>query len=221
MKLTLKRGRQPDGYITLTDGKVLPCWTKPDAPAVIEEDRLELDTTGEFLRIGKPGRRKMPARKVTEPWMDLFFKNAFFLYGHREAILSDSRMFLTPLPFRNVLAYTGASGLRNATLGVYLEWWEACGDAVLKDDDGVPAALTFLLAGSLLTGANDCQVVDREGRIRADKFPGLSFRNLWQTFVPINTRYTEAKQRYEAYTLEECLKELESQEKKNHRTSFQ
>jgi len=85
-------------------------------------NKLKLDTTGEFLRIGRHRHQKTePAQKVVEPWKELFFKNAFLFYEHREEILADSRMALTPLPFENVLAYTGTSGLRNATLGVYLE----------------------------------------------------------------------------------------------------
>ena len=63
-------------------------------------------------------------------WKKLFFWEAFFLYEHKEQILADSRMSLTPLPFENNLAYTGTSGLRNATLGVYLEWWDECERAV-------------------------------------------------------------------------------------------
>ena len=51
-------------------------------------------------------------------WKELFFKEAFFLYEHREAIYSDERMFCTPLPFENNLAYSGNYGLDNATLGV-------------------------------------------------------------------------------------------------------
>ena len=171
--------------------------------------KLELDTTGEFLRIGRRRhQKKEPAQKVVEPWKNLFFKNAFLLYDHREEILSDRRMALTPLPFENVLAYTGTSGLRNATLGVYLEWWEACGDAVIKDDDGTPSALTYLLAGSPLTGANDCMAVTRDCRTVPVKHQGFCFRKLWQSFLPINSRYAEAKERDKAFTLEKCLRRL-------------
>lgn len=51
-------------------------------------------------------------------------------------------MFLTPLPFKNNLAYTGTSGLKDATLGVYLEWWDECDRAIIKKD-GVVQSLTY------------------------------------------------------------------------------
>ena len=172
------------------------------------KNKLGLDTTGEFLRIGRHRhQKKEPARKVVEPWKDLFFKNAFLLYEHREEILSDRRMALTPLPFENVLAYMGTSGLRNATLGVYLEWWDACGDAVIKDFDGNPWALTYILAGSPLTGANDCRAVTRDGRTFTVKHKG-PFRKFWQSFMAINARYAEAKEREKAFTLEKSLRRL-------------
>jgi hypothetical protein len=34
------------------------------------------------------------------------------------------------------------------------------------------------------------------------------FIDIWRTFMEINTRYTEAKQIYQAYTLEETLRNL-------------
>jgi hypothetical protein len=34
------------------------------------------------------------------------------------------------------------------------------------------------------------------------------FAPIWQSFVNVNTRYTEAKQRYDAYTLEEIIEKL-------------
>ena len=69
-------------------------------------------------------------------------------------------MFLTPLPFENNLAYTGSSGLRNATLGVYLEWWSECERAVIKKDGGEVQALTYFIAGSPLSGSNHCSAVE-------------------------------------------------------------
>ena len=146
-------------------------------------------------------------RPAKAPWRELFFKEAFFLYEHREQILADSRMFLTPLPFENNLAYTGTSGLRNATLGVYLEWWEECERAVIKKDGGEVKALTYFLAGSPLSGSNHCSAVDRKGKCRTIRFES-PFSDLWTSFMRINQRYTEAKQIYQAYTLEETLSKL-------------
>ena len=64
--------------------------------------------------------------KRRAPWEEIFFREAFFLYEHRAAVYADSRMFFSPLPFKNNLAYSGSSGLDNATLGIYLKWWDSC-----------------------------------------------------------------------------------------------
>jgi FtsZ-binding cell division protein ZapB len=146
----------------------------------------------------------------------LFFKEAFFLYEHKEQILADSRMFLTPLPFENNLAYTGTSGLRNATLGVYLEWWEECERAVIKKD-GKVQALTYFIAGSPLSGSNHCAAVDRKGKRRTIQFES-PFSELWSSFMRINQRYTEAKQLYQSYTLQQVLDILHQED--NGQTDF-
>ena len=134
---------------------------------------------------------KTPTKTGEEPWMRLFYKEAFFLYKHRGRILSDSRMFLTPLLFQNNLAYSGTSGLSDATLGVYLEWWENCERSVIKKD-GEIHALTYYLAGSPITGINRCNAVTSNGETENVCFSG-SFTDLWRPFMAINKRYTEAK----------------------------
>ena len=85
--------------------------------------------------------------QTDDSWKDLFFKEAFFLYENKEKIYADVRMFLTPLPFKNNLAYTGAAGMQGATLGVYLKWWDQCDEALLKKN-GEVYALTYFIAGS-------------------------------------------------------------------------
>lgn len=197
----------PKGKIILTCGKELECHLKDELPAVIQPDDPGLDTTGVYLQIGKPTPRKTPAEE-DNAWMDLFYKNAFFLYEHRDAILSDSRMFLTPLPFKNNLAYTGTNGMQNATLGIYLEWWETCPRTVLRNEDGSVRALTYFFAGSPLSGSNSCCAVTREGKQETVRFS--PFIDIWRTFININTRYTEAKQVYQAYTLEETVRAIQA-----------
>ena len=130
--------RHPEGKILLKNGSVLDCYVKEDKPMTTKPDVVGLDMTCEFLRT-KGSPKKKPRTIQKEPWEELFLKEAFFLYEHRDAIYADSRMFLTPLPFDNNLAYTGTSGLRNATLGVYLEWWDNCNRAIFKDKGEVAA----------------------------------------------------------------------------------
>lgn len=139
-------------------------------------------------------------------WKELFFKEAFFLYEHREAIYSDERMFCTPLPFENNLAYSGNYGLDNATLGVYLEWWDSCERVVLKERDEV-VELTYFIAGSPLSGSNGCGVVNREGKTRRHTFKA-PFSEIWHSFMTINIRYAAAKRKCPAFTLEETVAKL-------------
>ena len=197
--------RHPEGKLLLMNGNVLDCYPKENQPQTILPDDICLDQSGEYIQI-KAKPKKAIGKREREPWEELFFKEAFFLYDHREEIMSDSRMFLTPLPFNNGLAYTGTSGMNKATLGVYLEWWEDCERAVIREKDRVEA-LTYHIAGSPLSGANNCSAVDREGRTVAIHF-SYPFHQIWQSFRRINQRYTEAKQIFQAYTLEETIAKL-------------
>ena len=199
--------RHPEGKIQLKNGNVLDCYPITDQPGVIVRDNLSLDTTGEFLQVGKSRGKRLSGKRIPErpAWEQLFLQEAFYLYEHKEQILSDSRMFLTPLPFKNGLAYTGPSGMNNATLGVYLEWWEDCEQAVIRDKDQVDA-FTYFIAGSPLSGANHCLAVDRKGRSVTMQFS--PFLPIWSSFMRINQRYTEANQRYQSYTLEDTIAKL-------------
>ena len=139
-------------------------------------------------------------------WKELFFQNAFFLYEHKNDIYKDRRMFFTPLPFENNLAYSGTSGLEDPTLGIYLEWWDTCDRALIKED-GKLIALTYFIAGSPLTGANGCAVVDKNGKTRRHVFAS-PFSAIWRSFMTINQRYTDAKHICQAYSLEETVAKL-------------
>lgn len=198
----------PEGKILLMNGNILDCYPKAEVSDDIRQDGLELDTTGEFLSV-----RNMPVKTPDKigkepPWMALFFKEAFFLYEHRDRILSDSRMFLTPLPFRNNLAYSGTYGLSDATLGVYLEWWLNCERSVIKKK-GKIHSLTYYLAGSPLSGINRCAAVTIDGKTKSVSFAS-PFCDLWRPFMIINKRYTQAKRIYQAYSIEETIASLHS-----------
>ena len=56
-----------------------------------------------------------------EKEVKLFLNNAFLFLKNKDRIMSDSRMFLCPVPIQNELAYTGTSGFHHPALGVYLE----------------------------------------------------------------------------------------------------
>ena len=109
--------QHPTGQIQLLDGRVLDCYPS-EGPKCEVDNELRLDRTGTYLVVG---RTKTPImviddQKEEEELERLFLDNAFVFLANRERILSDSRMFLCPLPFcRNGLAYTGTSGFHRPT----------------------------------------------------------------------------------------------------------
>ena len=201
-------------HITLLSGRELLCYPKVEPSAHID-NRMKLDTTGQYLTIG----RRKPVVKPTPPEEEeqrklaekFFTDHAFFFLDHRKQILNDSRMFLAPVPVENGIAYMGTSGFKCPTLGVYIEWWMSCIPAIIgryrKD-----TWLVYYIAGSPLSGRNCCGIVNTNGECRSECLPG-PFSAIWRSFVEVNKRYDEAKERYEAYPLEEVVKLLEADDK--------
>lgn len=200
--------------ITLLNGRELLCYPKAELSSPID-NQMKLDTTGQYLTIG----RRKPVMKPTPPELEkqrkaavkFFTDHAFFFLDHREKILSDSRMFLAPVPVENGIAYTGTSGFRCPTLGVYVEWWMTCAPAIIgryrKD-----TWLVYHIAGSPLSGRNCCGIVSTNGECRSECLSN-PFSTIWRSFVEVNTRYDKAKACYEAYSLEEVVKLLEANDK--------
>lgn len=190
----------PSDKIVLLDGRELiaypRAWKEPSmadrrVPAIEEFlDGFSLDDELAADAAAKEEQRR------------LFIENAFFLYEHREQILSDSRMFLSPVAVENGLAYTGKSGFRNPTLGVYIEWWMNCEGALRRGDDRV-RSLVYYLAGSPLSGMNGCSAIREDGK--SEKVKLTPFSEYWRPFMQINTRYDKAKSYYRAYTLQQVI----------------
>lgn len=205
-----------ENSITLMNGAVLECFPKESQPCDIEPDKMQLDATGKYLSIGneKPykGKEKAPiapTEELEQQQKKLFTDNAFYLLAHSERIMRDSRMFLAPVAVHNGLAYTGTSGFRNPTIGIYLEWWNECARALRTDDEG-NRSLVFYLSGSPLSGANSCAEVYEDGRIESVSV--RSFIDFWPPFMAINQRYTEAKDIHQAYTLQQVLDILHAED---------
>lgn len=208
--MTHSNTEHPQNSITLLNGAVLECFPKEAPQTKFTPDKMQLDTTGVYLSIGN--KRCKPQPKTTEEFEQrkkLFTDNAFYLLAHSERIMRDSRMFLAPVAVQNGLAYTGTSGFHNPTLGIYLEWWNECSTALRTDKDG-NRSIVFYLAGSPLTGVNQCAEVYEDGRIESIQVS--SFRNHWRPFTATNTRYDEAKHVYQAYTLEQVLEILHAED---------
>lgn len=205
-----------ENSITLMNGAVLECFPKESQPCDIESDKMQLDATGKYLSIDnkKPYKRKAkaqidPTEELEQQQKKLFTDNAFYLLAHSERIMRDSRMFLAPVAVHNGLAYTGTSGFRNPTIGIYLEWWNECARTLRTDDEG-NRSLIFHLAGSPLSGSNCCAEVYEDGRIESVSV--RSFIDFWPPFMAINQRYTEAKDMHQAYTLQQVLDILHAED---------
>lgn len=205
-----------ENSITLMNGAVLECFPKESQPCDIEPDKMQLDATGKYLSIDnkKPYKRKAkaqidPTEELEQQQKKLFTDNAFYLLAHSERIMRDSRMFLAPVAVHNGLAYTGTSGFRNPTIGIYLEWWNECARTLRTDDEG-NRSLIFHLAGSPLSGSNCCAEVYEDGRIESVSVH--SFIDHWRPFMAINQRYTEAKNMHQAYTLQQVLDILHAED---------
>ena len=192
--------------ITLIDGRILSCILKSEQPEEIKVDAFQLDTTGQYLTIGRKRKRLKVIKEQKAKRLynySLFAENAWLFFNNAERILNDSRMFFAPVYIENHLAYIGTNGFKNPTLGVYLEWWLNCDKASIDANGN----LVWYISGSPLTGCNACSSVTPEG----DRVPielHTSFSNIWRSFMAVNNRYNEAKQRCEAYTLEKVLRIL-------------
>lgn len=203
----------PKNSIILMDGAVLECYPKEAPQTDFPSDEMKLDRTGVYLRVGnKPLKPQPRPTEEIERQKKLFTDNAFYLLAHRERIMQDGRMFLTPVAVTNGLAYTGTSGFHNPTVGIYLEWWAACAEAMRIDENG-NRSLVFHLAGSPLSGANHCSEVYEDGRVKQIHLS--YFSDCWRPFMATNTRYDEAKYTCQAYTLEELLDVLHKEDNEN------
>lgn len=196
--------------IQLIDGREIKGYLKSEQPTEIKTDALKLDTTGQYLSF-----KKKPKAVSDDMMMEaqrqynhhLFTENAWFLLANADKILSDSRMFLAPVKISNGLAYTGTSGFARPTIGVYLEWWLNHKEAAIDKNGN----LVWYISGSPLSGSNCCSSVTFDGE-QVKIAQRTSFSAIWRSFIEVNTRYTEAKQRCVAYTLEEVLIKLHGED---------
>lgn len=184
----------------LLDGSKLEGYPSAN-PSMPISNTLALDTTGQYLSIGrKPARTPIGEEEKRQLGHKLFYENVHLFLANADKILSDSRLFLAPVPVQNGLAYTGTSGFRHPTLGVYVEWWLYYKEDSI-DRKGRPI---WYISGSPLSGRNVCSSVDRKGKTHRAELNG-KFSDIWGPFTEVNTRYDEAKSRFIAYSLEEVV----------------
>ena len=211
--------RHPEGAIRLTDGTILTCYPKPEReeqpsnesqpeevlqqPEEIVANELPLETTGRHFGMGRRVvGHKTPEEEADEELRQLFINNAFYLLAHRERILQDSRMFLTPIGVQNGSPYTKSLGLDAPTIGVYLEWWSSCLGSMVLSKSG-RMSLIYELTGSPHSKVTSGRQLYEDGE--TEPIHLYSFVHYWEPLIEINKRYNEAKKIYEAYTLQELL----------------
>lgn len=197
--------------LVLMDGRTIIAYQK-DRVEQRDWEFFQLADANHHIHIGGKTAAiiKEESQKSQERLQKLFLDNAFRLLEHHECIMGDSRMFLTPIPIKSGFAYVGSSGFANPTLGVYLEWWLNSPFSSVVDKDG-SKWLIYKLAGSPLTGRNKCGLVDKNGNISYMDLQ--TFRPAWESFVSINRRYKEAKEKYYGFSLLQTMALLEKEGK--------
>lgn len=209
-----QREEKKEDVLELLNGAALKCYCKDSVQKTMLDDEVNLDSTGAYLRL----KDKRQAKKEQEEYQNqikkqeadnlrFFLDYAFMFLHNADAILNDSRMFLAPVPVHSVLAYSGGSGFSSPTLGVYIEWWIQNKSLVCRDRKG-DEVLTYLIAGSPLSGSNRCRCVYPDGT--SELIIHDEFLKVWSSFVGVNSRYGKAKQMYCSYTLQEVVERLES-----------
>ena len=194
----------PEGKLVLLDGRLIDGYpVATDETDSVNDDRLNLDRKGQCISA----RKTAPCDNDID--LELFLKNAFRFLANKERILNDSRMFLCQIPVQSGMSISGTSGFMNPTLGVYLQWWDACSGALRTDGNG-RRSLVFKLSGSNLSGVNKSSEVFEDGSVGYDCL--RPFKSYWYPFVKINNAYTEAKKKYQAYTLKQVTEILEHEE---------
>lgn len=184
----------------LLDGSILEGYPIV-CPSIPESNELQFDTTGQYLSLDhKPEKTSKEKEKERQRGHSLFYENIPLFLANTDRILGDSRLFLAVVPVQNGLAYTGTSGFQQPTLGIYIE-----GGFIIRIapsySKGRPI---WFISGSPLSGSHACSSVDSKGKTHKSVLNGR-FRDVWRSFVEVNTRYDEAKSRFMAYSLEEVI----------------
>ena len=153
----------------------------------------------------EPVVEKELSREERNALLYYFAENVPLFLKHRKEFYNDSRLFLTPAPINNGLAYSGS--FKRACIGTYLEWWEHYPESRYTDDKGNEWKI-LLISGSPLSGRNCCVMVNESGETFTKELP--KFSGIYTSFLKVNGRYKEAIDFYEHYTLEETIEKLKN-----------
>lgn len=165
-------------------------------PVIILRDGTKLPA--EWADIPQPSQVK-----PTEESERLFYSNIPLFYDNIERILSDSKLFLTPVDVNNGLAISGR--FQQATLGVYVEWWIYDHFAL-----SIGSYPIWKIAASGLSSGHACKAVNEHGEPIEAVLRGRTSET-WKTFMAENKRYESEKKQYQSYSLEEAIKILQNE----------
>lgn len=162
--------------ITLNEGRQLECLSNDDIKTLPSGDEEE---------------------------RQLFYSNIHLFLKHSDEILSDSRMFLTP-----ILSQSFSPFFKRPTLGAFVEWWHKCAQEPVESN-GYPICY---ISGNPMTGSHTCQSVSPDGtRVKAELC--VSFSNMVKSFRNINARYHNLSAYYQSYSLKEVVSRLKKSDK--------
>lgn len=198
--------------LTLLDGREvtlfpLPCSREADDYMAVHNRRnyhyAEAKRFTELKASYERYRQEIDDKYIaeTDGARTLLLENIKLIYDNRERILTDSRMFLAPMPCAGGLAYCGTRMFDKPVLGVHLQWWMTCEEVHSKDDEWV-----YYISGSPLSGMNSCSKVDSNGKANSTRLSG--FANAWRTFTQINKKYQGLSDTCEHYTIKEVIEML-------------
>lgn len=171
----------PNGYIRLMDNSLLKVYETKEPHKGFEK--------GQDSKVFEFFQEHIP----------LFWK-------HRNLILSDSRMFLSPIP--SVVSFYNFRNSSNPTLGIYLELWGICKYATKQEDNGLLSFVTNV-SGNPLSGSNRCTLVNEKGQI----IQGVSidsYSTVGRELYKLIERYKDLDKTYETFSLEEIVKRLQT-----------
>lgn len=201
--------------LPLPDGQTIQCWLKKNISVPADNDKSTANKIAMIndIRLSKTKRRKIRRELYEEHERQQLEKENRFVqhvplfYKNIDKILSDSRLFLMPVPVVSGLSFFGTSGFQNPILGVYALWWRNCFDAS-HDVNGHPI---YLICGSILSGLHVCKSVNLDNGEKQEAELRGRLIDTFLPFIQINRIYKEHKQLYAAYTMEEAVRILSKQ----------
>ncbi len=161
-----------DKEIKLLNGNSVPC--------------MPIEHISSFENIDKNTERQLFDGNV-----NLFLANA-------DVILSDSRMFLSPVFCSKSCFFDGVP-----TLGVFVEFWQKCVKESIVDGE-LPICF---ISGNPMTGSYACAAVTPDGKFVKVRLH-IEFIELLKLFGNINSRYKSVRDICHSYTLEDVVKRL-------------